>query len=342
MPALVRPVSYGPSSAADPAEGRSFGGAFWVSVFLHALTVALIVLFTIALRDRPKPEPKIFELVAGAGDNFAANEAPAGSEAGQATVGEITFSAPEVPVWTPPPPVPVEALAPPTPEPTPPPPTPVSRVAPVPVEPAKPVVQTPPAQPTPNFTRQINRTLQREKQKTERELQQQREREAREARERELNSKRLTHEEYMRTLNRNPSPAPQRTTSNAAPAPGPRLDPSAIRQGVTGATGAQSAGAGGTAAAAAEAAAMDRYFAMLMQRLRESHEQPPGLSNLLSAEVQFTLSASGTISGVRIVRGSGNAAFDQSVLDAFARVRMPARPDGKSDSPRLTFRLREA
>lgn len=337
MPVIARPVSYGPSSAADPAEGRSFGGAFWVSVFLHGLTVGLIVLFAFFLRERPKPEPRIFELVAGEGDNFAANEAPAGSEAGQSTVAEITFQAPEVPVWVPPPPVPVEAVAPPEP-----PPTPVSRVAPVPVESAKPVVQQPPAQPAPNFARQINRTLQREKQKTERELQQQREREAREAKERELASKRLTHEEYLKTLANKNTPSQRPPAANPAPTPGPRLDPGAIRKGVTGAAGAQTAGAGGTATAAAEAAAMDRYFAMLKQRLRESHQQPPGLSDLLNAEVSFTIAANGTISGVRIVRGSGNAAFDQSVLDAFARVRMPARPDAKTESTRLTYSLREA
>jgi TonB family protein len=80
----------------------------------------------------------------------------------------------------------------------------------------------------------------------------------------------------------------------------------------------------------------------LVQRLRESHQQPPGLSDLLNAGVEFTIAANGNISGVRIVRSSGNAAFDQSVLEAFFRVRMPARPDGKTDSQRLTFRIREA
>lgn len=337
MPASVRPLSHGPSSAADPAEGRSFGGAFWVSVLLHGLTVGLIVLFAVVLRDRPKPEPKVFQVVAGAGDDFAANEAPAGGEAGQAAVGEISFNAPQVPVWTPPPPMPVEPVAPPEP-----PPAQATRVAPVPVEPAKPVVQQPPAQPAPNFTRQINRTLDREKQKTERELQKQREQAEREAKDRELASKRLTHEEYMKTLGHKSAPSRRAPAATPSPTPGPRLDPNAIRKGVTGAAGANTAGAGGTATTASDAAAMDRYFAMLVVRLREAHEQPPGLSDLLNAGVAFTVAANGTISGVRITRGSGNAAFDQSVLDAFARVRMPARPDGKTDSQNLTFRLREA
>ncbi len=318
MPVLVRPVSYGPSSAADPAEGRSFGGAFWVSIFAHALTIALIVFLTLSLRDRPKPEPRVFELVAGVGDNFAANEAPAGSEAGRSAAPEIQFTAPEVPVWTPPPPVPVEAVPPPQPTPTPPTPprptptpsTPVTRVAPVPPEPPRQNVRPPAAQPAPSPA-----------------------------------SPRVTLEEFQRTHRPQATPAPRPANNPPAPAPatpGPRLDPNAIRQGVTGAAGSQAAGAGGAALSAAEAAAMDRYFAMLMQRLREAHQLPPGLSDLLNAGVEFTISAGGTISGVRIVRSSGNAAFDQSVLDAFARVRMPARPDGKTDAQRLTFRVREA
>jgi colicin import membrane protein len=77
-------------------------------------------------------------------------------------------------------------------------------------------------------------------------------------------------------------------------------------------------------------------------QLRERHEKPGGLSDLLNAEVSFTVAANGAISGVRIVRSSGNAEFDQSVLEAFGRVRMPARPDGKSDVKTLTFRIKEA
>lgn len=91
----------------------------------------------------------------------------------------------------------------------------------------------------------------------------------------------------------------------------------------------------------AEANALDAYFSSLIVRLREAHSLPDGLSDLLSAEVRFTLAANGEISGVRITRSSGNADFDRSVLEAFARVRMPARPDRRTDEVRLTFRIRE-
>jgi colicin import membrane protein len=120
------------------------------------------------------------------------------------------------------------------------------------------------------------------------------------------------------------------------------VDASGIKKGVTGGTGAGSKGAGGTALSASEGERMERYFAMLIARLREGHEKPGGLSDLLNAEVRFTVAANGTISGVQIVRSSGNADFDQSVLEAFTRVKMPARPDGKTDVQQVIFRIKEA
>jgi colicin import membrane protein len=333
---LVKPLSYGPSSAADPTADRRFGGAFWMSALMHGLAVALALLLTVALKDRSKPEEKPFELVAGPGDDFNASEAPAGSEAGAAELGEIAFTpTSEVPSWTPPAPVPVEPL-PPVP---PPPPTPVAPVAPA----APSTAAEPP--PVPNFTRQINRTIQREKEKTDREIKKQREAESRAAKERELAAKRLnggptSFSDFQKANPDKSSPA-QRATAAGAGA-GPRLDPKAIKQGVTGGTGPGSKGAGGTALSASLATEMQRYFAMLTLRLREAHAKPGGVSDLLSADVQFTLAANGAISGVRIVRSSGNGDFDQSVLEAFARVRMPARPDGKSDVNTLTFRIKEA
>jgi colicin import membrane protein len=293
---LVKPLSYGPSSAADPTADRRFGGAFWMSALMHGLAVALALLLTVALKDRSKPEEKPFELVAGPGDDFNASEAPAGSEAGAAELGEIAFTpTSEVPSWTPPAPVPVEPL-PPAP---PPPPTPVAPVA-----PAAPTTAAEPP-PVPNFTRQINRTIQREKAKTDREIKKQREAESRAAKERQLADKRLSFEEYQRSLGNKSSPA-QRAAAAGAGA-GPRLDPKAIKQGVTGGTGPGSKGAGGTALSASLATEMQRYFAMLTLRLREAHAKPGGVSDLLSADVQFTLAANGAISGVRIVRSSGNA-----------------------------------
>lgn len=335
MSTLAKPVSYGPSSAADPNEGRRLGGAFWVSTTLHGIALGVLLVFTFVVREKSTEQPKVFELVAGEGDDFMATEAPAGSEAGLAEVGEIQFTRPRaVPVWEPPAPEPVVPVAP-----AEPPPTKVTKVEPVPAEPVKQEV----VPPLPNISKQINRTIQREKSKAEREIKKQREADARAAKERELESKKLSYAEYQKSLGNKTSPAqkaPSKTGNNSGAAP--RIDASGIKKGITGATGAGSKGAGGPALTAAEGERMERYFAMLINRLRESHEKPEGLSDLLNTEVQFTIAANGVISGVKILRSSGNKDFDDSVIAAFSRVKMPARPDGKTDSQRLTFRIKEA
>jgi colicin import membrane protein len=337
MSTYAKPVSYGPSSAADPNEGRRLGGAFGVSASVHVVVFGVVLFLSLAVQDRIEEKPKIFELVAGEGDDFMATEAPSGSEAGQAESGEIQFKSPvDVPTWTPPAPEPepVAPVAPPEP-----PPLPVTKVEPVPSEPVKPVVEPPPV-PAPNFARQIKRTIQKEKAKADKEIKKQREAEARAAKERELASKRMTHAEYLASQRGKTSPS-QRVSGGGTGAPGPRIDASGIKKGVTGGTGAGSKGAGGNALTAAEGERMARYDSMLIQRLREAHEKPGGLSDLLTADVLFTMAANGSFSGVRIVRSSGNPDFDQSVLEAFGRVKMPARPDGKTEVITLTFRMKE-
>lgn len=100
----------------------------------------------------------------------------------------------------------------------------------------------------------------------------------------------------------------------------------------------------GTAQARDEADAMLVYLAGLRDRLREAHEQtkPAGLGDSVSADVSFFLAVNGQIDNVRIVRSSGFAEFDESVLAAFRRITWPgARPDKKNETMRLTFRMRE-
>jgi colicin import membrane protein len=58
-------------------------GAYGLSALLHAAVVALVLFFSFASRSLVQDTPKVFELVAGAGDNYAATAAPAlGSEGG--------------------------------------------------------------------------------------------------------------------------------------------------------------------------------------------------------------------------------------------------------------------
>lgn len=322
MNARVRLLHHGPSSAADPTEHRRFGGALSASAGFHVFFAGLLLFLTYVALPREEEVPTIFELVAGEGDDFAATDAPAGDEAGAAEFGEIALpKLTPVPQWTPP---------------APPPP------APPPVQPVPPQA-TITAPPTPNFSRQIKTTIRQEQRKVERELKQQREAEARAAKEAELANKRVSYEDFAKANAGKTNPSQRvAATKVADDRPGPRLDPGAIKKGVAGAVGEGTKGAGGTALSAAERDRMKAYFAMLIQRLREAHEKPAGISDLLSADVSFTVTAAGTISGVRIERSSGNAEFDRSVREAFARVRMPARPDGKSDVQELTFRIREA
>src|ERR1700679_1801210 len=58
-------------------------GAYGISALVHGGVAALILFFSYAASSVVKDSPKVFELVAGAGDNYAATAAPAlGSETG--------------------------------------------------------------------------------------------------------------------------------------------------------------------------------------------------------------------------------------------------------------------
>jgi len=52
-------------------------GAFALSALLHAALIGLVLFFSYAATSVVEDNPKVFELVAGAGDNYAATAAPA-------------------------------------------------------------------------------------------------------------------------------------------------------------------------------------------------------------------------------------------------------------------------
>jgi colicin import membrane protein len=54
-----------------------YPGAYGLSALLHGGVIALVLFFSYAATSVVKDEPKILELVAGSGDNYAATEAPA-------------------------------------------------------------------------------------------------------------------------------------------------------------------------------------------------------------------------------------------------------------------------
>ena len=80
---------------------------------------------------------------------------------------------------------------------------------------------------------------------------------------------------------------------------------------------------------------------MFKLRLREQFELPPGVSDSLKAGVEFQIAANGSIGGARITKSSGSSEFDRAVLEAIRRVRMPARPDKRSETVSFVFTLRD-
>jgi TonB family protein len=85
---------------------------------------------------------------------------------------------------------------------------------------------------------------------------------------------------------------------------------------------------------------IDDYFAELRGRLWAALRLPPSIGEGLIAKVEFMLGSDGTLSRPRILVSSGSDEFDRAVLDAIARTRMRARPDGKSEAIVVPFRTR--
>ena len=58
--------------------------------------------------------------------------------------------------------------------------------------------------------------------------------------------------------------------------------------------------------------------------------------------VQFQVSATGVISGARIVQSSGNAEFDQAIIKALQTIRpIGPPPTNRAETFRIPIRLRE-
>ena len=302
-------------------------GAFGLSALLHGAIVAAILLFTYVIQQQPRETTKVFELVAGEGDNFAATKAPALGEPNGVKLS-ITSPAPQLAqptpvIETPAPPEPVAQKAPPPVEVTP---APVEKVKPAPVETK-----------TPNFAKDVSRIANKREKRLEAKYRREREAAEKKAREEAARQKRISKAEFDR-MNRTKAAAPSGTSAPKVA----KIDAEGIRNGVVGGSTANKVGgAGGKALRRDEGDEMDAYFALLKQRSREALDKPPGLSDTLTAEVEFHLSASGTISGAKIKRSSGSAEFDAAALDAINRTRMPARPDRKSETLALTFRMRD-
>jgi colicin import membrane protein len=304
------------------SETERTPAAFMLSLALHGALVVVALLFSYALDQQVKNAPKVFELVAGAGDNYAATEAPA---LGSPTGVKLDLPAaptPQIePAADPLPPAPTVV-----PDPSPIEPAPIEKAPPekVPVEKPKPEKNPPkPADTTvPNFKNQIVKKVIRADSQAKREIKKERDAEAK-----------ITKDAFDK--------------ANKAKAKGgsSKIEPVGvgIKEGVIGGSPKNTkGGAGGKALSAEEGKLMERYFSLLKSRLKENHEKPSGLSDTLMARVEFYVGADGSISRVRISKSSGSEEFDRSVREAFARTKsIGARPDKKGETVELEFRMRE-
>jgi len=285
--------------------------AIFLSASLHGLVVAVIFLFTYVMQTQVKEVPKVFELVAGDGDNYGATEAPA-----LGTPGGVKIAIPEPPAPQP------AKLTPPAPaaEPEP-------VVTKAPVEKAAP---TAPPKATETKIPDLAKSVKRIEAKRRARI------EAKDRAAREAEQKRLTKAEFDKQNKAN-------KTAGARNPKVARIDGEGIASGVVGgSTANKTGGAGGKALTREEGDLLDAYFSLVKQKLRDGLEKPPGLSDALSAVADFRLSAEGSISGAHISRSSGSDEFDRAVLEDLARFRAVRPPASwKGDTVSLTFRMKE-
>src|ERR1035437_128732 len=300
--------------------------AFFLSATLHAFFAAALFYTAYALKDEVIDKAKIFELVAGEGDNYAATEAPA-----LGTPGGVKFdlaSAPAAaPVFTPPKPVetaapepvapaPVEAVAPPAPKPQPKPkpePSPVTKAE------TKPDAKTDPV--VPNLVKSMKRVQVRidSKQKA------QRAKEEKEAK-RQADLAAKAAEIAARKAELTGQGKAGGGQSKIA-----KIDAEGIAKGVLGgSTSNKTGGAGGKALSRGEQDLMETYYALIKQRVKEA-KKPVDCDPNVVATVGFHVSPAGTFSQVRILKSSGKAEFDQSVVDAFRQVSSVRRQDDQGE-----------
>lgn len=154
--------------------------------------------------------------------------------------------------------------------------------------------------------------------------------------------KQSTKTSYKEYLKKHPIPK-QAAVTTGRPAPKvPRVDTQGIRDGVQGGSTTSKGGQGGKVLTREEADQLAVYQSFLLQELRRAHEPPSGVSDQLSTNVTFDITASGAILNPRISKTSGNREFDESVLDAFRRMRsIGPTPNRRAATWTVTFRMRE-
>jgi colicin import membrane protein len=220
-------------------------------------------------------------------------------------------------------------------EPTPPPPAPPPKVVPPPTKVVTPAPQKEPDPVVPDFKKKLVRDVIVGESKAKRDIKKQQEVEKKRAAEEQ---KQLTKEEFDRANKTKNSTSP----TKSSPTKVVKIDAEGIAKGVVGgSTANKKGGAGGKSLKTDNDDILAGYYALFKQRMRTEFEPPPGLSDSLKAEVEVRSNSDGSLSGGRITKSSGSAEFDRAVIDALRRMRMPERPDHKSELILFTFTMRE-
>jgi len=282
--------------------------SYVLSAALHGGVVALCILLAYFAESPAPPADKVFELVAGAGNNYGATAAPA---LGVPDGSKFKISAPEPPAPpTPEPPAPAVAETVPI-EPAPAP-------VPVPVNPVPTHAKPKPAPTVPDFSKTVTRTANRTASRIEAKEKKKADAEAKRV---AAAQKQISYDQYLKEHGEG------------------------IAGGVVGgSTANKQGGAGGKAMTREEGSLLDAYFALLKARLKEGHVAPPDVSDSLTAHVTFFVSANGSVSNVVIDRSSGNASFDESVREAFRQIRsgVGPRPDHQGGEEGLIFSMKDS
>lgn len=137
------------------------------------------------------------------------------------------------------------------------------------------------------------------------------------------------------------APPAQPTPPAQAQAPGPATEPARPSQRAAGpvvpqapASGSAAGRAQANAAPSAQAQALQAdWGARILRKVHRNLRHPGGTVGEGTARVELTVNRAGQLKGLRLIRTSGIAAFDQAALAAVQRAgRFPAAPDGLSEA----------
>jgi TonB family protein len=284
-------------------------GAFILSTTFHVLVIGVVFLLTVVANDQDKVAPRVLELVAGEGDNFGADVAPA-----LGTPDGVKLQIPE-PVAPYPEPVAPPQTVQREPEPTPVAPTPPP--APVTPPPTKATPAPAPAPPkkAPSLSHKILNKVLNAENKAKKEI----------AKERAEDERR----------------AKAAADKKAAAAKVQHIDAVGIAKGVYGGSTDNTVGGAGGKSLTASGEYLDRYFSLLKQRVLAAMDKPAGVNDDLAVVVSVYISATGQLSNAKVVKSSGDEEFDHAVVAAFSRVEMPEHPEHKGEPLTLRFTTKD-